>query len=69
MSRALDMIRNSYTILGFLIRRDSWKPSICYLNAYTPPTNQLKPKLISGCDCILTCKFHPTKQNYIGDWY
>ena len=59
MTSLLDMIKNMHTILGYHTRTDSWKPSICYLNAYTPIPKSVKPTLNAGCDCMITCKFYP----------
>ena len=58
MTRVLDIIKNVHTIVGYHIRRDTWKPAVCYLNASMPrPKNAEFTILERGCDCLITCKF------------
>jgi len=61
MLRSLEIIKNVHTIIGYHIRRDAWKPSVCYLNAYSVIPNKVKPTILTGCDCIVTCKYYPTQ--------
>ena len=60
MPRLLDIIKNVHTKIGYHIRTDSWKPSICYLNATTIVPKNVKPTILDrGCDCMITCKYYP----------
>ena len=62
MTRMLDVIKNVHTIVGYHIRSDTWKPSICYLNATASIPENVKPGFMDrGCNCIVTCKFYPKK--------
>jgi len=60
MPRVLDIMKNVHTKVGYYLRTDSCKPSICYLNATTIIPNKAIPNVLNGgCDCIVTCKFYP----------
>ena len=61
MSRALEIIKNIHTKIGYHIRANAWKPSVCYLNAYTMEPKKIDPPVLFKCDCIITCKVYPKK--------
>ena len=64
MTRVLDIIRNVHTIVGYHIRRDTWKPAVCYLNASAMRPNDSKRVVLErGCDCLVTCKFDAMRAN------
>ena len=69
MSRAFEIIKNMHTKLGYHIRRDAWKPSVCHLNAYTMIPKKVDPPTTFKCDCIVTCKVHPNKPTPELTWY
>jgi len=61
MSPVLNIIKNMQTVIGYHIRTDAWKPSICHLNAYTMIPKKVDPPGAFKCDCMVTCKFYPKK--------